>query len=149
MGKTFVRGKEKYSWVEKKELGELVEKCKKEYDKEAKALQGKTHYDYKRKKHVPIKPKQGFFAAAVREFCSDLADVKHDDNNLSKALKFAKRYHEKYLNDKFVDEEPSKKRFGESGGGRKCKTPEEIILYIFLRFLLCHFSMQKVSTRSN
>ena len=119
------------------------------YDKEAKALQRKTHYDYKRKKHVPIKPKQGFFAAAVREFYSDLADVKHDDNNLSKALKFAKRYHEKYLNDKFVDEEPSKKRFRESGGGRKCKTPEEIILYIFLRFLLCHFSMQKVSTRSN
>ena len=50
MGKTFVRGKEKYSLAEKKELGKLVEKCKKEYDKEVKALQGKTHYDYKRKK---------------------------------------------------------------------------------------------------
>ena len=41
--------------------------------------------------------------------------MKHDDNNLSKTLKFAKRYHEKYLNDEFVDEEPSKKRFRESG----------------------------------
>ena len=49
MGKTFVSGKEKYSFVEKKELGELVEKYKKEYDKEVKALQGKTHYDYKQK----------------------------------------------------------------------------------------------------
>ena len=49
MGKTFVRGKEKYSLTEKKELGELVEKYKKEYDKEVKAFQGKTHYDYKRK----------------------------------------------------------------------------------------------------
>ena len=48
MGKTFVRGKEKYSLAEKKELGELVEKYKKEYDKEVKALQRKTHYDYKR-----------------------------------------------------------------------------------------------------
>ena len=50
--------------------------------------------------------------------------MKHDDNNLSKALKFTKRCHEKYLNDKFVYEEPSKKRFRESGGGRKCKAPE-------------------------
>ena len=34
MGKTFVRGKEKYSLAAKKELGEFVEKYKKEYDKE-------------------------------------------------------------------------------------------------------------------
>ena len=33
-----LRGKEKYSLAEKKELGELVEKCKKEYDKEVKAI---------------------------------------------------------------------------------------------------------------
>ena len=38
MGKTFVRGKEKYSLAEKKELGELVEKNKKEYDKEVKEI---------------------------------------------------------------------------------------------------------------
>ena len=69
MWKIFVRGKEKYSLVEKKELGELLEKYKKEYDKEVKALQGKTHYDYKqKKKHVPIKPRHGFLAAVVREF---------------------------------------------------------------------------------
>ena len=111
MGKTFVRGKGKYSLADKKEIGELVEKYKKKYDKEVTTLQGKTHYDYKRKKYVPIKPKQGFLATAVCEFYSDLADVKHDDNNLGKALKFAKRCHEKYLNNDFVDEEPSKKRF--------------------------------------
>ena len=64
-----------------------------------------------KKKQIPIKPKQGFLAAAVQEFYSELADVKHADNNLSKALKF-------------VDEEPSKKIFRESGGGWKCKTPE-------------------------
>ena len=50
--------------------------------------------------------------------------MKHDDNNLSKALKFAKRCDEKYLNDEFVDEVPSTKRFPKSGGGRKCKSPE-------------------------
>ena len=37
MGKTFVRGKENYSLAEKKKLGELVEKYKKEDDKEVKA----------------------------------------------------------------------------------------------------------------
>ena len=45
---TFIRGKEKSSLAEKEELGELVEKYKKKYDK-VKALQWKTHYDYKRK----------------------------------------------------------------------------------------------------
>ena len=67
MGKTFVRGKEKYSLAEKKELGELVEKYKKECDKDVKALQGKTHYNYKQKKHIPIKPKQGFLAEQLFE----------------------------------------------------------------------------------
>ena len=57
--------------AEKKALGELVEKYKKEYDKEVKVLQGKTYYDYKRKKTRLIKPKQGFLATAVREFYSD------------------------------------------------------------------------------
>ena len=46
------------------------------------------------KKHVPTKPKQEFLATAVQEFYSDLADVKHDDNNLSKGIKFAKICHE-------------------------------------------------------
>ena len=62
--------------AEKKELGELVEKYKKKYHKKVKALQWKTHYDYKRKKHAPIKPMQWLLAAALREFYSDLADVK-------------------------------------------------------------------------
>ena len=38
MGKTFVRGKENYSLAEKKELRELVKKCKKEGDKDVKAI---------------------------------------------------------------------------------------------------------------
>ena len=71
MGKTFVSGKKNYSLAEKKTLGDLVEKYKKEYDKKVKALQGKTYYDYRRKKTRLIKPKQGFLATAVREFYSD------------------------------------------------------------------------------
>ena len=38
MGKTFVRGKENYSLAEKKELGMLAEKYKKEDNKEVKAI---------------------------------------------------------------------------------------------------------------
>ena len=38
MRKTFVRDKEKHSLAEKKELGELVEEYKKEYDEEVKAI---------------------------------------------------------------------------------------------------------------
>ena len=64
---------------------------------ELKELEGKTRYDHKRKKHVPMKPKQGFIAAAVREFYTDLTKVKHDNSNLVKALKFAKQSYEKYL----------------------------------------------------
>ena len=41
-----------------------------------------------------------------------------------KALKFAKRCYEKYLVNDFEGEEPPKKRFRESGAGRKCKAPE-------------------------
>ena len=38
-----------------------------------------------------MKPKQGFIAAAVREFYTDFLKVKHDNPNLVKALKFAKK----------------------------------------------------------
>ena len=95
--RTFVRGKEKYSLSEKKQLGELISNHKEKYDKELKELEGKTRYDHKRKKHVPMKPKQGFIAAAVREFYTDLSKVKHDNSNLVETLKFAKRCYEKYL----------------------------------------------------
>ena len=37
--------------------------------------------------------------------------MKHDDNNLSKALKFVKTCHEKYLNDESVNDEPSQRCF--------------------------------------
>ena len=54
----------KYSLTEKKELGELIAKL--DYVEELKNLERKTHYDYKRKKPIPMKPKYGFLAIAVR-----------------------------------------------------------------------------------
>ena len=49
MGKTFVRGKENYSLAEKKELRELVKKCKKEGDKDVKAI---CHFSMQKVKGV-------------------------------------------------------------------------------------------------
>ena len=72
-----------------------------------------------------MKPKQVCLAAAVRELYTDLSKVKHNDPDLVKALKSAIRCHENYLPNDFLEgEEPSKKKFRESGGGRKSKTPE-------------------------
>ena len=93
-----------YTLAEKKELGELVNKYKEKYNKGLKNLEGKTNYNYKRKEHVSVKPKQGFIA---------------------QQWAVGKRCHEKYLlNDFLEEEEPSKKRFRESGVGRNEKVPE-------------------------
>ena len=57
MAKVFKRAeKNKYSNEEKLELGKLVAKFKEEYDVEVKRNEGKTKYDAKRKRQVPIKP---------------------------------------------------------------------------------------------
>ena len=122
--RAFVRGKVKYFLSEKKQLGELISNHKEKYNKDLKELEGKTKYGYKRKQLVPMKPKQGFTAADVREFYTDLSKVKHDNPNLVKELKFAKRCFEKYLSNDFEGGEPPKKRFRGSGAGRKCKAPE-------------------------
>ena len=61
---------EKYSLAEQQELGAKVKEFKQQYLSELEALKGKTHYDYKRKRHVPDQPKQGCVTAAVRSFYS-------------------------------------------------------------------------------
>ena len=64
----FERVKETYTNEEKLELAELVEKYKREYDAVCENNKGKTKWNSRRKKHVPIKPTRGFVARAVREF---------------------------------------------------------------------------------
>ena len=44
----------------------MIVKYKEDYDKGLKNIEGKAHYGYNRKKkYVPMKPKQGFLATAV------------------------------------------------------------------------------------
>ena len=50
------KNRSSYSNQEKLELAELVQEMKEEYDLEVEKNKGKTKYDYKRKRHVPIKP---------------------------------------------------------------------------------------------
>ena len=74
MAKVFKRAeRNKYTNEEKLELGELVDKFKEEYDAEVKRNEGKSKYDAKRKRHVPIKPSTGYVARAGQSFYSDLA----------------------------------------------------------------------------
>ena len=70
-------------------------------------------------------PRGGYVARAVREFYSDLKDIKHDNPTLIKALKLGKRC----LNQVEADEDsvtapPSKSKYRQTGGGRKLTTPD-------------------------
>ena len=47
------------------------------------------------KKNIPINPKQGFLATALRKFYTDLPNTKHNSPEFKNALKFVKRWHEK------------------------------------------------------
>ena len=66
MDRKFIRSdKKRYSNEEKLALAKLVKSCKEEYDAEVQRNQGKTKYDSKRKRHVPIKPTTGYVAKVV------------------------------------------------------------------------------------
>ena len=64
--------KEKYSLAEKKKLGELIVKYK-DNDKELKNLEGKTHYDCKRKSTYRWNQNKSLPDNAGREFYTDLS----------------------------------------------------------------------------
>ena len=114
---------ESYSNEEKLALGELVCKYHEEYEAEIKRNTGKTKHDFRRKKHVPIKPKCGYLAKAVREFYTDLADAANNDPIFNKALKVASRAYEDLPKLRYPSLHPAKKARA-SGGGRKVKSPE-------------------------
>ena len=124
MAKVFKRAeRNKYSNEEKLELGELVEKFKKEYVAEVKRNEGKTKYDAKRKRHVSIKPSSGYVAKVVRSFYSDLADTSDDDPEFIKALKLASRSYNELERLQDPSSCPPKKSRG-AGAGRIVKAPE-------------------------
>ena len=83
------------------------------------------NYSEKRRKHVKTLSRGGYVARAVREFYSDLKDVKHDNPTLTKALKLGKRC----LNQVEADEDavtapPSKSKYRQTGGGQKLTIPD-------------------------
>ena len=68
-------------------------------------------------------PRGGYVARAVREFYSDLKDVKHDNPTLTKALKLGKRCLNQVEADKdAVTAPPSKSKYRQTGG-RKLTIP--------------------------
>ena len=62
-------------------------------------------------------------ARTVREFYSDLKDVKHNDPDLSNALKLGKRCLDSLEVNDFT-ELPTKVKFRQAGGGSKKSVPE-------------------------
>ena len=109
--------------AEKKELAEVVAKCKLEYDQECR----KKYFNSKTKKWQNIKPKDGYVARAFRQFYHNLKDKKWSEDTFRKAVSFASRSYEQFktgATDSMELEstgEPSKKRFRAAGGGRKAQ----------------------------
>lgn len=122
----FKRGeKEKYSLYEKEELGKLCRKYKEDYDEKVQRHGNHATYNAKRKKHTTPLPQEGYIARAVREYYSDLKDLKHDNPVLVKAIKLGKRCYERQSQDAVeVSAPPAKSKFRQPGGGRKSVAPE-------------------------
>ena len=102
--------------------GKICEKCELEYDKKLKSPSGQVAYNEKRKKHTNQTPWEEYVAKAVREFCSDIKDVKHDDSNLKAAICLGTRWFKKVIKSKESGEinvELSKSKYRKAAGGRK------------------------------
>ena len=115
--------KKRYSNEEKLALGELVRSWKEEYDAEVEQNKGKTRYECKRKKHVPIIPTTGYVAKAARTLYSDLADAPNDSPFFRGALKLASCAYSDLDNLRDPDLCPPKRK-RVTGAGRKAKAPE-------------------------
>ena len=72
-------------------------------------------------------PRGRYVTRAVREFCSDLKNVKHDDINLKIACKFGKWCYDRLIsseNSCEISIEPSKSQYRKPGAGRKATIPD-------------------------
>ena len=100
-----------------------VKEFKQQYLLELEALKSNTHWDAKRKCHVPGQPKQGYLTRAIRSFCSNLSEAKSGSQEIKNACKLAKRRYEKLEKGDSEDGIASKK-FRTTGGDRKSRAPE-------------------------
>ena len=105
------------------ELAKVVEQYNKQYDEEVEKNHGKTKHNYRRKRHVAVKPKKGFYSKAVREFDTDMKDVPNDHPDFQRAIKVATRAFENIADLRDPPSCPVKKARA-SGGGTKCKALE-------------------------
>ena len=107
---------------EKDAFGKLCEKHKLEYDENLNSTSGQVTCNEKSKKHTNQTAREGYVAKAVREFYSDLKNVKHDDSNLKSAIFIGKRCYEQVTESKKsvqINVEPSKSKYRKAGSGRK------------------------------
>ena len=117
--------RDKYTLEEKNALVKLCKSYKKEYELSVSENSQIVNYSEKRRKHVKTLPGGGYVARAVREFYSDLKDVKHDNPTLTTALKLGRRcLNQVEADDDAVTAPPSKSMYLQAGGGRKLTIPD-------------------------
>ena len=112
-----------YNNDEKLELAKVVEKYKTQCDEEVEKNHGKTKHNYRRKRHVAVKPKKGFYSKAVWEFDTNMKDVPNDHPDFQRAIKVATRAFENIADLRDPTSCPVKKA-RTSGGDTKRKAPE-------------------------
>ena len=120
---------ERYSLEEKEKMADLIEKYKAEYEKEVEEnKQQPKVWDNRKKKLVVQKAKKGdFLARAIRELYPSLANCKNTEPKFRNAIMVASRCLENRENKRkhsdMIDA-GSKKKFRESGAGRKSQAVE-------------------------
>ena len=118
----------KYSISEKEELAKLCIKYKEGYDKQEKI----EIYNAKKRKFVNSSSNTaGYLSKVVRELYPSLRNKPSESNEFKKAIQVARRYYQSYTADTNKDEPVNKKKkFPQSGGGRKPVT-SEVCMEIF------------------
>ena len=112
----------KFSLKENEDLGKLCKGYKEEYDATVASNTNNVNYNDKMMKHTKM---VGYITKDVREFYADLKNAKHNDPNLTSAVKLGKRCLDQVIKSETEILEPAtKSKFRQPGGGRKATIPD-------------------------
>ena len=107
---------------------------KEEYDLVVEKNKRKTKYDYKRKRHVPIKPSTWFIAKAVRQFSGDLKVAKNSDAEFVRAVNLATRSYNKI--DSLRDSSSCPPKKARTQGASRKRKASEVRIGLFNWFII-------------
>lgn len=112
-----------YFVTERLKVAQMIDKHKKEYEKEKKS--GKLYFNEKKNKWQTEMPSQGFLSKAIREYYTNLKDMKSTEKLFRNAYDMGRRAYDDFLNGKLKPEDIlSSKMLRLPGGGCKVQVPE-------------------------